>query len=95
MSESIGTSGSIGIPDEFPADAWYLASGSTLLPEIVQAVDPASTDTIVMDPLPGFIDGNTMVYDANAGTFSVMAPGVAVGMRGDISGERAAPVAVT
>lgn len=72
-----GTSGLIGLPDQFPADRWYLASGLTLMPEIVQTVDPASTDTIVMDPLSGFIDDNTITYDANAGTVSVMAPGVA------------------
>lgn len=47
------------------------------MPEIVQSVDPASTDIIVMDPLPGFIDDTTITYDANAGTISVMAPGVA------------------
>ena len=72
-----GTSGLIGLPDQFPADRWYLASGLTLMPEIVQSVDPASTDVIVMDPLSGFIDDNTIAYDANAGTVSVMAPGVA------------------
>ena len=47
------------------------------MPEIVQSVDPASADVIVMDPLPGFIDDNTITYDADAGTISVMAPGVA------------------
>ena len=72
-----GTSGLVGLPDQFPADRWYLASGLTLMPEIVQSVDPASTGIIVMDPLPGFIDDNTITYDANAGTISVMAPGVA------------------
>jgi hypothetical protein len=71
-----GTSGLVGLPDQFPADRWYLASGPTLMPEIVQSVDPASTDIIVMDPLPGFIDDNTITYDANVGTVSVMAPGV-------------------
>jgi hypothetical protein len=72
-----GTSGLVGLPDQFPADRWYLASGPTLMPQIVQSVDPASADIIMMDPLPGFIDDNTIVYDANAGTISVMAPGVA------------------
>jgi hypothetical protein len=72
-----GTSGLIGLPDQFPADRWYLASGPTLMPEIVQSVDPASTDMIVMDPLSGFIDDNTIIYDADAGSISVMAPGVA------------------
>jgi len=72
-----GTSGLIGLPDQFPADRWYLASGPTLMPEIVQSVDPASTDMIVMDPLSGFIDDNTITYDADTGTISVMAPGVA------------------
>jgi hypothetical protein len=32
---------------------------------------------IVMDPLSGFIDDNTITYDADTGTISVMAPGVA------------------
>ena len=72
-----GTSGLIGLPDQFPADRWYLVSGPTLMPEIVQSVDPASTDMIVMDPLSGFIDENTITYDADAGTVSVMVPGVA------------------
>ncbi|MDH3637858.1 MAG: hypothetical protein OES09_05275 [Gammaproteobacteria bacterium] len=69
------TSGLIGVPDQFPADSWYLVSGPTLLPEIVQAVDPASPDIIAMQPVSGFIDENTIDYDANAGTFSVTAPG--------------------
>jgi len=72
-----GTSGSVGWPDQFPADRWYLASGPTLMPEIVQSVDPTSKDIIVMDPLPGFIDRNTIAYDADSGSFSVMVPGVA------------------
>jgi hypothetical protein len=71
-----GTSGLIGLPDQFDADSWYLVSGLTLLPDIVAAVDPVSTDVIAMEPLAGLIDDNTIIYDANAGTVTVAAPGV-------------------
>lgn len=70
-----GTSGTIGIPAAFPAERWYLVSGSPS-EAIVREFDPADPSPIVMEPLAGWIDDTTMAIDAGQGRFSVSAPGV-------------------
>ena len=75
-SVSQGTSGSFGIPDAFPAEKWYLSSGSIVLPDIVKAFSPLGSEPVSMEPLAGHIDGSTMALNVLQGSFSVSAPGL-------------------
>jgi hypothetical protein len=75
-SVSLGDSGTLGIPDDFPAETWYLVSGSIVLPEIVRAFNALDTGPIHMEPLAGYVDGDTMQLNTSERIFSVSAPGL-------------------
>ncbi len=63
-----GTSGTVGVPDLFPADGWYLASGS-MNPKVVKKFS-LSSSSIQLVPLDRYIDPNSLSYSAAQRTFS-------------------------
>jgi hypothetical protein len=73
--DSPGMSGEFGVPSDFPAELWYLVSGD-VVSDIVQQFDPAGNGPIAMEPLAGWIDDDTMAFDAAERRFSVSAPGL-------------------
>jgi hypothetical protein len=67
-TSSDGTSGIVGVPDLFPADNWYLASGS-INPKIVKQFS-LSSSSIQLVPLDLYIDPNSLSFNASSRTFS-------------------------
>lgn len=74
-TSSVGTSGVVGVPDLFPADGWYLASGSTN-PKIVKQFS-LSSSSIQLAPLDRRIDPNSLSFNASSRTFSFSLSAVA------------------
>ena len=67
-----GTQGTFGLPDQLPADRWYLATGFLFpLPDVVAEFDPTVASPVVLVPFDRNIDENTMTVDSVAGTFTV------------------------
>lgn len=65
--------GTFGLPDQFPADHWYLASGFIFL-DVVAEFDAATTTPVSLKPFDRYIDDTTMVVDSAQGTFEVSVP---------------------
>jgi hypothetical protein len=63
-----GKSGTVGVPDLFPADNWYLASGS-INPKVVKQFS-LSSSSIHLVPLDRYIDANSLSFNASTRTFS-------------------------
>lgn len=68
-----GMQGTFGLADQFPADYWYLASGS-IYPDVVAGFDPAATTPVTLKPFDRYIDNTSMVVDLTLGTFTVSVP---------------------
>ena len=67
-----GTQGTFGLPDQLPADRWYLASGFIIpLPDVVAEFDPTNASPVVLVPLDRNIDENSMAVNSVDGTFTV------------------------
>jgi hypothetical protein len=63
-----GNAGVVGVPDLFPADNWYLASGS-MNPKVVKQFS-LSSSSIQLVPLDRYIDPNSFSFNASLRTFS-------------------------
>ncbi len=67
-----GTQGTFGLPDQLPADRWYLASGSIIpLPDVVAEFDPTDPSPVMLVPFDRSIDENSMTVNSVDGTFTV------------------------
>ncbi len=73
VDDGSGMQGTFGLADQFPADHWYLASGS-IFPDVVAGFDPATTTPVTLKPFDRHIDDTSMVVDSSLGTFTVSVP---------------------
>lgn len=74
VDDGSGMQGTFGLPDQFPADHWYLASGSILFLDIVAEFDAATAAPVALKPFDRYIDDTSMVVDSNQRTFTVSVP---------------------
>lgn len=73
VDDGSGIQGTFGLADQFPADHWYLASGS-IMPDVVAEFDPAAITPVTLKPFDRYIDDTGMLVNSTLGTFTVSVP---------------------
>ncbi len=70
IHDGTGKAGGFGLPEQFPADAWYLTTYvDGLMPTVIARFDPKTNQPVELDPLDRYIVEESMVLDTQTNTF--------------------------